>query len=94
MNRDAVPDQVVDKAAARSLTADAARDHRLVAWVVVQDQRQQGVFIARLAADAPTPFVLRAETLAELRSQLPAGLVHSAQQPADPPDLVEIWFAR
>jgi hypothetical protein len=36
--------------------------------------------------------VLVAGTLEELRAQLPAGLRHSGRLPADPPDLVEVWF--
>jgi hypothetical protein len=37
--------------------------------------------------------VLLADTLGELQAMLPAGLVHSGRQPADLPEVVEIWFA-
>jgi hypothetical protein len=43
--------------------------------------------------EAPTVYVLRANTLAELHAQLPSGVERSDRQTADPPDLVEIWFA-
>jgi hypothetical protein len=89
---DVLADQVVDTETARALTGDVGRDHALVAWIVVRDQPRPGEFIARLAAATPTPYVLRAATLMELRAQLPAGLMRSERQPADPPDLVEIWF--
>ena len=36
---------------------------------------------------------LRAHSLADFHAQLPAGLVRSERQTAEPPDLVEIWFA-
>jgi hypothetical protein len=39
------------------------------------------------------PYVLQADSLAEIHAQLPPGLVRSERQPAEPPDLVEIWFA-
>jgi hypothetical protein len=39
-------------------------------------------------------YVLRADPLADLHAQLPPGLMRSERQTADPPDLVEIWFAR
>lgn len=88
----AVADQVINAEVAQSLSADVARDHGLAAWVVVRDQPTPGAFTARLVTDEPTPYVLQADTLEELRAQLPAGLTHSGPQPADPSDLVEIWF--
>jgi hypothetical protein len=46
--------------------------------------------IGRLVTDRPTPYVLMAENLAELRAQLPSGLVRAERQPADLPEVVEI----
>jgi hypothetical protein len=86
-------DQVVDRDAAGSFSADARRDRGLAGWVVVRDQPQPGAFTARLVTDGPTPYVLVADTLAALRAQLPTGLARSDRQPGDPPDLVEVWFA-
>ena len=64
-------------------------------WVAMRDQPEPGTFIARrLVTDAPTCYVLRADSLAEIHAQLPSGLVRLERQPAEPPDLVEIWFAR
>ena len=35
--------------------------------------------------------MLVADTLAELRGMMPAGLVRSPRQPADPPGVIEVW---
>jgi len=88
-----MPDQVINRATARGLQADARRNRLLVGWVVVRDQLGPGQFTARLVTEAPTVYVLRADTLAELHDQLPPGVERSDRQIADPPDLVEIWFA-
>jgi hypothetical protein len=86
-------DQVIDAVTAQALYADAYRDHALAGWVVMRDPPEPGFFVARLVTDAPTPYVLRSDTLAGLHAQLPPGLVRSKRQPSEPPDLVEIWFA-
>src|SRR3954449_12706609 len=88
-------DQVVDVAMDRALHADACRDHALVAWVVMWDApAYPDQFIARLATKRLSPYVLLADTLAGVQEQLPPGLVRSERQPADPPEVVEVWFAR
>ena len=93
MRANVAADQVIDAAAAQSLTADVRRDHTLAAWIVVRDQPRPGAFTARLVTDVgPTSYVLQADTLEELRAQLPAALTHSERQPVDPSDLQEIWF--
>jgi hypothetical protein len=51
-------DQIIDRATAAALLADATRDHPLAGWVVVRDQPGPGEFAARLVTDAPTPYVL------------------------------------
>jgi hypothetical protein len=89
-----MPDQVIDRATAAGLLADACRDHPLAGFVVVRDQPGPGEFIARLVTDAPTSYILRAQTLADLRAQLPPGLECSERQSSEPPDFVEIWFVR
>jgi hypothetical protein len=48
--------------------------------------------MARLATDAPTPYVLRGRTLAEVQAQLPPGLERTERQPSYPPEVMEIWF--
>ena len=83
----ALSDQVINAVTAQALHADACRNHPVVGWVVMRDQPQPGRFIARLVTDAPTPYVLPADTLAEIHAQLPSGLVRSDRQPAEPPDL-------
>jgi hypothetical protein len=50
-------------------------------------------FTARLATDGPSPYLLLAETLGGIQTQLPPGLIRSERQPVDPPEVVEIWFA-
>jgi hypothetical protein len=50
-------------------------------------------FVARLVTAAASPYILVADTLAEVRAALPHGLKRSARQPADLPDVVEVWFA-
>ena len=79
---------------ARGLHADACRTRALVGWVVTRDPpAYTDKVVARLVTDAPTPYVLIGDTLGELHAALPPGLVHSDRQPADPPDVVEVWFA-
>jgi hypothetical protein len=41
----------------------------------------------------PFPYLLVADTLAEIQAQLPAGLVRYERQSFHPPDVSEIWFA-
>ena len=87
-------DQIIDAAMARSLHADACRDHSLVAWIVLWDlPAYPERFAARLATNGPSPYLLLADTLAGIRELLPPGLVRSERQPVDPPEVVEIWFA-
>jgi hypothetical protein len=89
----AISDQVIDAVTAQALHADACRDHPVAGWVVMRDQPEPGMFIARLVTDAPTCYVLRADSLAEIHAHLPSGLLRSERQLTEPPDLVEIWFA-
>jgi hypothetical protein len=49
--------------------------------------------VARLVTSAASPYVLVADTLAEVQAALPYGLKRSARQPADLPDVIEVWFA-
>jgi hypothetical protein len=51
-----------------------------------------GKMPARLVTDRPTPYLLTADSLAELQAQLPTGLVRVERQPADLPEVAEIWF--
>jgi hypothetical protein len=86
-------DQIIDAAMAGALQADAIRKHSLMAWIVTRDEiTYPGAFVARLTTGGPTSYLLLADTLAGLRAQLPAGLAQDDRQPADPPEVVEIWF--
>ena len=79
---------------ARALHADACRDHAAVAWVVLWDlPAYPERYAARLATNGTLPYLLLADTLAGVRAMLPPGLVRSERMPADPPEVVEIWFA-
>ena len=86
-------DQVIDAAMARGLHADACRSHALVGWVVMQDPPEYpNKTVARLVTNTPSPYVLLADTLAEIHAQLPPHLVRAGRLPADPPEVAEIWF--
>ncbi len=44
-----MPDQIINATMARSIQADAARKHPLLAWVVTRDEgTYYGQFVARL----------------------------------------------
>ena len=86
-------DQIIDAEMAGALQADAIRKHPLVAWIVTRDELSHlGEFVARLMTDGPTSYVMLADTLAGLQAQLPTGLARADRQPADPPEIVEVWF--
>ena len=87
-------DQIINAVMARSLHADACRAHPLVGWIVMRDPPDYpDRFVARLVTAAASPSILVADTLAEVQAALPHGLKRSARQPADLPDVVEVWFA-
>lgn len=88
-----MPDQIIDAGMTRSLQTDTCRTHPLVAWIVMRDPPEYPDKVtARLCAATPRPYVLVADPLAEIHAALPAGLVRSGRQYADPPEVVEIWF--
>jgi len=88
-------DQIIDATMATGLHADARRAHRLVGWLVTRDPPEYpDKVVARLVTDAPSPYVLVADTLGEIHAALPPNLVRSNRQPANPPEVVEIWFAQ
>jgi hypothetical protein len=88
-----MPDQIIDAVMARGLHADACRSHPLVGWFVLQDLPEHpGKLAARLVTEGPTPYILLADTLAELHAQLPPHLMRTERHPAEPLQLVEIWF--
>jgi hypothetical protein len=87
-------DRVIDAADARAIDLNVRRDNPLVGWVVSkEDPDHPGKMVARLVTGTSAPYTLVADTLAELRAQLPPGLAHSKPQPSDPPHVVEVWFA-
>jgi len=90
-----MPDQIIEAAMAQGLYADACRAHPMVGWVVMQDLPEYpDKFIARLVTETPTPYLLIADTLADLHAQLPlSATVRMDRAPADPPEVVEVWFS-
>jgi hypothetical protein len=89
-----MPDQIIDAAMAHGLHADACRTHPMVGWIVMKGPAEYpGKFVARLVTDASSPYLLVADTLAEIHATLPGRLVCWKRQPSDPPQVVEIWFA-
>jgi hypothetical protein len=86
-------DQIIDAVMAQSIQVDAERTHPLLAWIVMRDEENYpGQFVARLVTNAVTTYVLLADTLGGIHGQLPPGLERSDRQPADPPEVLEIWF--
>jgi len=68
------------------------RTRGMAMWIVMEDQAAYpGKLMARLVTTDPTPYVLLADTLDEMRASLPPGLHHSDRTPADPDGLVELW---
>jgi hypothetical protein len=87
-------DQIIDPAMATSLHADAYRTRPLVGWMVMRDPPDYpGKVTARLITDRQSPYVLIADTLADIQAALPPGLDCTERQPTDPPEVVEIWLA-
>lgn len=88
------PDQIIDAAMAYGLHTDACRAHPLVGWIVMRDlPHYPDEFVARLVTNAPTSYVLLADTLAGIHAQLPDGLIQMKRQPGDPPAVVDMWFS-
>ncbi len=78
---------------AAALHADVCRAHPAVAWAVLDDlPAYPGKLVGRLVTGRLSEYVLVADTLAELRAQLPPGLNRSERQSGEPPNLVELWL--
>jgi len=89
-----MPDQIITARDARAIQAKAGNGFGLFGWIVLKDQPDYpGKIVARLATSPLTIYVMLANTLEELHAMLPAGLVHSPREPADPPEVMEVWFS-
>ncbi len=87
-------DRIIGAELARTIHADACRTRPLVGWIVMRDPPDYpGKFVARLVTNLPSSYVLVADTLAEIHTALPPGLVRKDRQPANPPEVAELWFA-
>jgi hypothetical protein len=89
----AMRDQIIDAAMAQALQTDASQVRPIIGWIVMRDTpAHPDRFVARLVTDRATAHVLVADTLDGLQAQLPAGLTRVERQPADVPQIVELWF--
>jgi hypothetical protein len=66
-------------------------------WTVYRQPRDYPEnYVARLFVTIPSPVATHvaivADTLEELRKALPAGLLRLERQPADEPQIVEVWI--
>jgi hypothetical protein len=90
----AMQDQIIDAAMALALQTDANRARPIAGWIVMRDPPEHpGRFAARLVTEHATPYVLVADSLADLQAQMPAGLVRTERQSTTVPDMVEAWLA-
>ena len=67
----------------------------MVAWVVNAGRGHVSRSVRGAADDRRADtlrVILLADTLAGLHAQLPSGMGWSDRQPADPPEVLEIWF--
>jgi hypothetical protein len=89
---DAMLDQIITAETARQLHEEALRARGMAVWIVMDDWvAYPGKLMARLVTADPTPYVMLADTLDEMRAALPPGMYRSDRTPADPVGLVEIW---
>jgi hypothetical protein len=78
------------------LTARLQR--RLPMWVIYRPPTREwgAAWVARMHVTLPQPrptrFVITHDSLDELRALLPIFLTCLARQPADPPEIVEVWL--
>jgi hypothetical protein len=88
-------DQIIDAETARIIHKEALQKWPLLAWVIIRDEADfPGKVLAQLITAVPTTYALVADTLAELRDQLPPNPELSKRQPSDPPEIFETWFAK
>lgn len=86
-------DQIVGAMMATAFHADVSRAHPLVGWAVMDGVSEYpGKLVGRMVTDMPSEYVLVADSLADLRAQLPPNLNRVERQAADPPNLVELWL--
>lgn len=95
MNTDG-PDRQMDKAEAQLLHDESIRSKELLVWTIVWGTPDFGEqFICRphmAAADVWARRYLRADTLEDIRAQLPPGLTRIEPHPGDDAVIVEIWL--
>jgi hypothetical protein len=84
----------------RRLLTEWFRPRRAITWVVYDHPSRPmllypDVFVARKwVGVTPTGDLLTAGTYRELRLKLPVGMARRDRQPADDPDIVEVWLQR
>jgi hypothetical protein len=86
-------DHIVDANRARDIQSNAAGNEMPLVWIVAMDLPEYpNKLVARLITPRPEVYVMVADTLDELRIQLPPGLRRSEPRLNDPPKVVEVWF--
>lgn len=68
--------------------------NQLPIWVIYKNPLDYpNKFVARKwLTDIPTQTLHTADTLEEIRKQIPTGLVNINRQPSDDPTIVEVWI--
>ena len=62
-------------------------------WAVMDEVPEYvGKMVGRLVTDVPSGYMLVADSLADLRAQLPPNLNRLDRRPTDPPNLWELWL--
>ena len=90
-----MPDRNITAAVAQTLQEEAHDERGVLIWIVMEGGGgHPEKFAARPVQSGAGALhcVLVADTLEELRAQLPSGLVRSERQPADAPGVVEVWY--
>jgi len=75
-----------------------SKDRRLPLWVIYGPTTKEypGSWVARMHVSLPeekaTRFVMTHDSLEELRTLIPSGLVRLGRDPSDPAEIVEMWI--
>lgn len=91
-------DREIDRETATRLHAQTRRENEMLHWVVCHgtadygDQYVARPHLVRAGSVAALFCHLAANTLDQLRAQLPAGLYRIARHPDDDPVIVETWL--
>lgn len=87
-------DEIMNRAMADDFQRMMAEGGQLLLWVVYENPKDYpGSFVARPGVTGGMACaVLLADTLDELRADLPPGLTRLERDPTDDPVIVEVWL--